>query len=143
MSIDKDKMAQRISDIQCAITNLVKYARMDEDEFLNDDEKIAAAKYYLIAMIEGCISICTHISAKDLHKVPDAYTTCFKILADNNILSEELAINLAKMSGFRNLLIHRYWEIDDKKVHQYINTELEDIHTYLKIVGDKYLGNKV
>jgi len=84
VSVDKEKIAQRISDIQTAICNLAKYAKMDEGEFLSDDEKMAAAKYYLIAMIEGCISLCTHILAKDLHKVPDTYTTCFKILADNN-----------------------------------------------------------
>lgn len=90
-------------------------------------------------MIEGCISLCTHISAKELHKVPDAYTTCFKILADNNILSEVLANSLAKMAGFRNLLIHRYWEIDNKKVYQYIKTERMNVHEYLKIVSNKFL----
>jgi len=142
VSVDKEKIAQRISDIQTAICNLAKYAKMDEGEFLSDDEKMAAAKYYLIAMIEGCISLCTHILAKDLHKVPDTYTTCFKILADNNVLSEALANSLAKMAGFRNLLIHRYWEIDDKKVHQYIKTEIVNVHEYIKIVRDKYLINK-
>ncbi|MGR3311124.1 MAG: type VII toxin-antitoxin system HepT family RNase toxin, partial [Candidatus Brocadiales bacterium] len=95
-----------------------------------------------ISIIEGCISICTHISVKELHKVPDGYTTCFKILADNKVLSEALATNLAKMVGFRNLLIHRYWQIEDKKVYQYIKTEVGNIQEYLKIVRDKYLRAK-
>ena len=140
MSIDKEKIAQRISEIQLAISNLERYAKMDESEFLGDDEKIAAAKYHLIAIIEGCISICTHISVKEMHKVPDGYATCFKMLADNKVLSEALASNLARMVGFRNLLIHKYWEIDEKKVYQYIKTEIGKIQEYLKIVRDRYLG---
>ncbi|ODS32776.1 MAG: hypothetical protein SCARUB_02096 [Candidatus Scalindua rubra] len=139
MGVDKEKIAKKISDIQSAINSLDKYACNEESKFLNDDEKVAAGKYYLITMIEGCISLCTHISAKELHKVPDAYTTCFKILADNNILSEVLANSLAKMAGFRNLLIHRYWEIDNKKVYQYIKTERMNVHEYLKIVSNKFL----
>jgi uncharacterized protein YutE (UPF0331/DUF86 family) len=139
VSVDKDKIAQRISEIQSAISSLERYAKMGEAEFLGDDEKIAAAKYHLIAIIEGCISICTHISVKELHKVPDGYATCFKMLADNKVLSKTLASNLARMVGFRNLLIHRYWNIEDKKVYQYIKTEIGNIQEYLKIVGDRYL----
>lgn len=142
MDIDKEKIAQRVSEIQLAISNLERYAKIAESEFLGNDEKIASVKYYLISSIEGCISICIHISVKEMHKVPDGYATCFKILADNKVLSETLASNLGKMVGFRNLLIHRYWEIDNKKVYQYIKTELGNIQEYLKIVRDRYLRGK-
>ncbi len=139
MGLDKEKIAQRISEVQSAISSLEKYAKMNEAEFLNNDEKIAAAKYHLIAMIEGCVSICTHITAKELHKAPDGYTTCFKMLADNKILPEDIAGNLSKMAGFRNLLIHQYWEIENKKVYQYMNIEMENVKEYLKIVKGRYL----
>lgn len=142
MGVDKEKIAQRVSEIQLAISNLERYAKTDESEFLGDDEKIAAAKYHLIAVIEGCISICTHISVKEMHKVPDGYATCFKILADNKVLSETLASNLGKMVGFRNILIHKYWEIDNKKVYQYIKTEIGNVWEYLTIVRDRHLRGK-
>lgn len=142
MGFDKEKIAQRIYEVQLAISNLEKYVKMDESKFLSDGEKIAAAKYHLISIIEGCISICTHISVKEMHKVPDGYATCFKILADNKVLSETLASNLGKMVGFRNILIHKYWEIDNKKVYQYIKTEIGNIQEYLKIVRDRYLRGK-
>lgn len=139
MPVDKQNIAEKISDIQSSIAKIEKYADMDEKEFLVNDEKIAAAKYHLIAIIEGCISICTHISAKEIHKAPGGYAACFKILADNKILPEPLADNLAKMTGFRNLLIHRYWEIEDKKVYQYLKTEMANIREYVKIVAERYL----
>jgi uncharacterized protein YutE (UPF0331/DUF86 family) len=141
MGIDKEKIIQRISDIQSNICYLEQYGNIDENEFLKDNEKIAASKYYLIAVIEGCISLCTHISVKEFHKVPDAYAACFKILADNNILSKTLANNLSKMVGFRNLLIHRYWEIDDRRVYRYIKSDIVKIVTeYLKIMKDRFLN---
>lgn len=139
MAVDKHNIAEKISDIQSSIGKIEQYADMDEKQFLVNDEKIAAAKYHLIAIIEGCISICTHISAKEIHKVPGGYAACFKILSDNKILPEQLADNLAKMTGFRNLLIHRYWEIEDKKVYQYLKTEMANIREYVKIVAERYL----
>lgn len=139
MAVDKEKIAERISDIQSSIGKIEKYADMDEREFLLSDEKIAAAKYHLIAIIEGCFSICTHIAAKEMHKAPDGYAACFKMLAESKVLPEPLSGNLAKMTGFRNLLIHRYWEIEDKKVYQYLKTEIVNIREYLKIVAERYL----
>lgn len=139
MAVDKQNIAEKISDIQSSIAKIEKYADMDEKKFLVNDEKIAAAKYHLIVIIEGCISICTHISAKEIHKAPGSYAACFKILADNKILPEPLADNLAKMTGFRNLLIHRYWEIEDRKVYQYLKTEMANIREYVKIVAERYL----
>lgn len=63
----------------------------------------------------------------------------FSLRKNPEVLPEALASHLAKMAGFRNLLIHKYWEIEDKKVYQYIKTEIGNIQQYLKIVRDKYL----
>lgn len=139
MSVDKEKTAKRISEIQIAMDRLKQYASMNVKTFIKDDEKVAAAKYHLLTVIEGCISICTHISTKEIHKIPEGYGACFKLLADNNIIDSDLGNNLSKMAGFRNLLIHQYWNIDDQKVHQFIVSGLDDIKTYIKLVGDKYL----
>ncbi|MBI5746869.1 MAG: DUF86 domain-containing protein [Nitrospirae bacterium] len=139
MSVDRERIASRISDVQVAMEQLEKYAVMDADEFVSNSEKVAASKYHLLTMIEGCISICTHIAAREIHKVPEGYGTCFKLLAENNLIDEELANSLSRMAGFRNLLIHQYWEIDNHNVHKYIISGKEDVKTFIQITGDRYL----
>lgn len=139
MAVDREKIAARISEIQTAVDRLESYAAMDVREFLSSHEHVAAAKYYLLTMIEGCISICTHIAAKEIHKVPDGYGACFKLLSDHKLIGSELGNSLGRMAGFRNLLIHHYWDINDQKVHRFINSGLKDIKNYVEIIGEKYL----
>ncbi|MEK6657328.1 MAG: DUF86 domain-containing protein [Nitrospirota bacterium] len=139
MPADKEKIAKRISEIQAAIDHLRKYTELDVKEFISNDEQVAAAKYHLLIMIEGCISICTHISTKALHKVPEGYSACFDILTNHNIIDSELGNRLQKMTGFRNLLIHQYWEIDNQKVYRFIKSDIEDVISYIKVIGQKYL----
>jgi len=44
---------------------------------------------------------------------------CINILEEEEILDKELSLRLKKMIKFRNKLIHKYWEIDDKLVYEY------------------------
>ena len=91
-------------------------------------------------MIEGCISLCTHIAAKEFHKVPESYADCFTTLFEKDIIDEKLALRLSKMVGFRNLLIHRYWDIDDNKVYTYMKNDISIVKDYLSLVKKRYLG---
>jgi uncharacterized protein YutE (UPF0331/DUF86 family) len=38
------------------------------------------------------------------------------------------------MIRFRNILVHRYWEVDDKKVVQYARQDIEDFTEILKAI---------
>ncbi len=45
------------------------------------------------------------------------------------------------MARFRNILVHRYWEIEDEKILGYARNNLEDFDQFLKSIVD-YLGIK-
>ncbi|MBI4745550.1 MAG: DUF86 domain-containing protein [Deltaproteobacteria bacterium] len=139
MPVDREKIAQRISEIQAAIDSLEGYAVMDAARFLSDGERVAAAKYHLLTMIEGCMSICTHIATKQMHKVPEGYGTCFKLMSEGRVIDDGLSDSLSRMAGFRNLVIHQYWAIDNHKVHKFIGPGIKDVKRYIQIVGEKYL----
>ncbi len=47
-------------------------------------------------------------------RAPADYREVFVILKENGILDEDLTLNLRKMAGLRNRLVHLYWEIDAK-----------------------------
>jgi uncharacterized protein YutE (UPF0331/DUF86 family) len=36
------------------------------------------------------------------------------------------------MSRFRNILVHRYWEVDEKKILEYAKNNLEDFEQFLR-----------
>lgn len=39
------------------------------------------------------------------------------------------------MAKFRNLLIHLYWEVDNERVYQMLNENLDDIDRFLDAIG--------
>ncbi|RKO67838.1 DUF86 domain-containing protein [Desulfofundulus salinus] len=101
------------------------------EEFLADEQRVAASKYYLIVATEAAIDICNHLVARLTGRAPNSYAECFNILSGEHFLSPPLAERLIQMAKFRNLLIHRYVDIDDSKVYHIICNNLDDLELYL------------
>lgn len=142
MNLDFEKIKKRISEIEEAIIEIQKIISIDEDKFWIDKRNITSIKYYLIEAIESLGALCVHIIAKKLGKSSNSLGECFKLLKENNIISENLSLKLIKIAKFRNKLINRYWEIDDKLVYDYAKNELNDFKDFITEVKN-YLSNEL
>jgi uncharacterized protein YutE (UPF0331/DUF86 family) len=135
MEIDKEKIKQRFSEINEALTEIKRLASLDDQQFWAKKENIAAVKYYLLQSIEAVGSVCVHIAAKKFNKGVAVFGECFEILEREGFLSSNLAMRLKKMVKFRNKPIHRYWEIDDKNILEYSRKDINDFNDFMKAVG--------
>lgn len=61
-----------------------------------------------------------------------SYSQMFGILGEEGVLEESLAQRLVEMARFRNLLVHRYGEIDNERVLKIIQGNLRDILDFQK-----------
>src|SRR3989338_1394933 len=136
MEIDKEKIKQRFAEINESLKEIKRLTSLKDEEFWTKKENIAAVKYYLLQAIEGIGSICVHIAAKKFNKGVSVFGECFEILEKEGFLQESLALKLRKMVKFRNKLIHRYWEIDEKNVLEYSRKDLNDFNDFMKAVGE-------
>lgn len=130
-----DKIRQIAGEINSSLEKLKRYAELKEDPFLASAERIDSAKYNLIIAIEGVVDICNHIVAKTGGRAPCDYGDCFNILRELKILSDEFTERLKRMVKFRNLLVHIYWQVDNRKVFQIIKNDIRDIEIYLKEIS--------
>ncbi|MCD6220957.1 DUF86 domain-containing protein [bacterium] len=131
---NSDRIKQIIGEINTSLKKLEKIKDLKENYFLSNSEKIDSAKYNLIVVTEGIIDIGNHIIAKEKARVPADYAETFDILVEIGLIPENLGENLKKMAKFRNLLVHLYWKIDDRKIYQIIKENLVDIKNFLKIL---------
>jgi uncharacterized protein YutE (UPF0331/DUF86 family) len=106
------------------------------NEFVADQTIVDAAKYRLLVAIEAAISICTHLSARLAGKAPATYAQCFEELVTAGIIDQELGGRLGRMARFRDLLVHDYGEVDDNRVWEILQSNLQDLDTYLSSVGE-------
>ncbi|MEX0975364.1 MAG: DUF86 domain-containing protein [Bacillota bacterium] len=129
------RITSRVADIRANLRILGDYAKSPDCEFLGNLEAIAAAKYAFIVMIEATVSIATHLCARLLSKAPSSQRESFELLGDSGVLPAALASELAKMAGFRNVLVHGYAEVDNASVLTIMREQLGDLEEFLSVVS--------
>lgn len=95
---------------------------------------IQAAKHSLQEAIEACLDIGSHIIAEKSFRRPEDYKEIFKVLEEEGIIDHVLSTKLQEMARFRNLLVHRYGEIDTRRIYIIMSDDLKDIQKFTKSV---------
>ncbi len=133
MSFDKNRVLLRVNFIIQQLTYLKEYEFISFDSYLNNFEKKATIERTLELMIQAAIDINRHLITKKLRlPFPETAKDSFLRLQQENILTEELAEELAKSAGLRNILAHEYLEIDDIIIYQSIPLALIQYSLYIQ-----------
>jgi len=132
MRIDRDVIEGKFDIIERNLEFLNEIKTLSLEQFLKSYRDIQAAKYSLLEIIEACIDIANYIISVKGFRRAEEYSEMFKVLEEEGILGKKLANKLEDMARFRNLLVHRYGEIDNKRVLEIIRHNLKDIKEFEK-----------
>jgi len=92
--------------------------------------------------LERSIQLCVDIANHILSSLDDApamsMAESFERLSENEIISVELAGNLRRAVGFRNLSVHAYDKIDWSLVWTNFESDLNDLINFVEIIETKY-----
>jgi len=64
----------------------------------------------------------------------EGYPQCFLKMGEANLIPSDLAERLARAAGLRNLVVHRYWVVDDRRAYEEARRGIEDFEKYARIV---------
>ncbi|MHA1195000.1 MAG: type VII toxin-antitoxin system HepT family RNase toxin [Promethearchaeota archaeon] len=98
------------------------------------------------ASIQEIINICSIINSDLKLGIPSNRDQIIFELENNNILSSTMARKVKQMKGFKNFLVHRYGQINDKVAFINIRREITDFCDFDKEISDflkKFQGNKI
>lgn len=130
----EEKLAQAIDEISQMVKELERKLSLKDSDILSEYDTLSSLKFSLLRAVQASIDACMLLTSSRRYKAPASYRECFLNLNEEGILEKQLAQNLAKMAGFRNLLIHKYWDVDDKRILQILRSgALEDLRQF----GDK------
>jgi len=93
-----------------------------------------AIRYHLIAIAEALASIALHVCRNLLNQRPETPIHAFRLLAEKDVISNEVFMELSKFVRLRNLLVHRYWVVDDEKVYEGIKRDFKCVERFLEDV---------
>ncbi len=136
MSLNHDLIQARFGDIQKSLERLHEIRELPRVRFLADQDILDVTCYRLLVAIEAALQICFHVSARRLQRVPETYAECFALLGEAGIVPEDLSQDLQRMTRFRNMLVHVYWEVDYGLLYDALQEHLDDLEAFVRAISD-------
>lgn len=127
--VDPGRLRAVLDRIRDEVAGLARLAERST-ELRADDDLMAAVKYRFVVAIEACIDAGEHVIASEGLRAATSFADVFTVLGEADMLPAELVPELARMTRFRNLLVHQYAEIDDERVLELLESRLSDFDDF-------------
>ena len=132
MRVSKEYISRLASEVRSSITFILRVVEKPFED-VSEAEKYAI-RYHLITIAEALTSIALHICREVLNQRPETPIHAFKLLVEGKVISNEVFMELSKFMGLRNLLVHRYWVINDENIYENIKGDFKCVEEFLKNV---------
>lgn len=142
--IDKETIQSRISEILRCIATL-------EEEILNKPvEMVIKSRLHRITMersvhviIEAMLDICRHIVAVKKLGLPTTYKELVKLVADNDLIPKSIASQIEEYVVLRNILVHRYLQIDYEALYQEAGKLVATVKTFVEYINSMFMQEEI
>ena len=132
---DADLVAKKLAEIETYVQELRTLARPEALESDVREERFIA--HTLQLAIQSALDVASHIVSDDRLGEPATNRELFELLARHDWISAEPAEDLARMAGFRNLLVHDYAKIDLEIVRDVVENRLGDLLGFVEAIRER------
>jgi uncharacterized protein YutE (UPF0331/DUF86 family) len=129
--LDRNRIAKNIADIAMARGEIERLITVDQATFFSDSRNVFSMRYLIIQAVEALTEICQHMLARTRGIPCDGYIDCIVKAGEHGIISVALVERLRRLAALRNILVHRYWNIDDARVYIETKANLSDLTTFI------------
>lgn len=133
--IDKQRILAKIDELDKYLCEIQSIAPKDFEDFKRIEIKRSSERLLQLS-IECIIDICKIIVSNLKLGLPSEENDLFDKMEREKIITEEMALILKEMKGFRNILVHEYTEVDDEIVYSVIKNRLDDFKKFKKQIID-------
>ncbi len=123
--------------LRAASDNLQSLAREQEADATRraDPLWLPGIKYLMVAAIECCIDVAQHACSSEQWGPPRDNGDAMRILGERGVITADTAVAMRQATGFRNVLVHEYVEVDDDIVVARL-ADLSDLQGFVRQVSD-------
>jgi uncharacterized protein YutE (UPF0331/DUF86 family) len=134
LMIDKEVINRILTYLNENLNHLESKKGTTFEEYQKNRDIKAIVERKLETSIQACIDIGNHIISQEHMGIPNDYGEIFIILGQKNVIPQEWVEVLVKMAGFRNVLIHEYRELLDRRVYNILQSGLKDFYNFSKAI---------
>jgi uncharacterized protein YutE (UPF0331/DUF86 family) len=133
--MDREVVTQKLESLRRCIQRIADKCPATPEALALDPDLQDILALNLTRAVQLCVDIGAHIIASLGVPPPDTMGQTFDVLARAGIIPENLALQLKKSVGFRNIAVHNYEAIDWAIVHGLARHHLQDFTGFAKAVA--------
>ncbi|HSS76128.1 MAG TPA: DUF86 domain-containing protein [Thermoanaerobaculia bacterium] len=129
---DRELVAKRLAQIETCVHDLQTLAR--PEKMKQDVREERFVEHTLQIAIQAALDVAAHIVADE--RLGEARTNrdLFDLLESHGWVPGELATELRRMVGFRNVLVHGYGDVDLEIVEEIVRHHMGDLLRFVQVV---------
>ena len=133
--MDREVVEQKLESLRRCLLRIETKCPSDAATLAADIDLQDIVSLNLSRAVQISVDIGAHLIAGMEVSPPDSMVQTFDLLAQEGVLSNELASSLKKAVGFRNIAVHNYESINWNIVHSIVKYHLADFSEFAKIVA--------
>jgi uncharacterized protein YutE (UPF0331/DUF86 family) len=139
-AMDRAIIEKRIALLMKCLDRLRAFAPISLDEYINKFDNQLIVERLIHQIVEIASDINSYLLVELHQTTPETYFDSFIDAGNKGIISRDLARELAKSAGMRNIIVHQYEDIDHRLVFAAIPKALDQYPRYLREIT-KYLNS--
>jgi len=125
-----NKIVSKLEKLEKYLKYLKDIQKINKKSFLKDYHNYGLAERYLQLSIQIILDIGKLIIIEKNLPKPEDNEETFEELFKNKIINAKLKKRLHGISGFRNILVHEYENINKELVYEKLQNNLQDLHEF-------------
>lgn len=136
--VNKQAIFDHLGNLNGALSDLQRYKDdiTSLDTFTAERDRQHMVLHAMLIAIQSAIDTANHIISEKRLKRPDSYRETFEILKNGGIIESTLSEKLSNLAGFRNLLVHVYWNLDLKTVFRLLHEDVWKLKDFERVIRD-------
>ena len=134
--MDRQVIDQKLESLRRCLQRMQEKFPADAVELQSNFDLQDIIALNLSRAVQLTVDIGSHIISTTNMPAPETMGQTFEILAQQNVLSANVAEQLKKSVGFRNIAVHNYEAINWQIVHSIVREHLQDFTEFAKAVAN-------
>lgn len=134
--MDRQVIAQKLESLRRCLRRIEEKCPQDASTLAGDPDLQDILTINLTRAVQLCVDIGASILAGSDLPPPDTMGETFDRLSASDVITEQLATQLKRAVGFRNIAIHNYETINWEIVYNIARFHLDDFTEFARHIAD-------
>jgi len=137
------RILAQLQTLDDALQAWERYRQIPFENLAQEKDTQYMVCHALLLSIQASVDIATVIAVMKTPRRPDTYRETFQVLGKFRIIPEDLAKELSRLAGFRNILVHEYTTLDIHRLYRILQDDHKTMKAFMNLVKAFIKENKM